>query len=169
MQGFEARATDSATCSQAMVSWNPVGLALCVRRFAVLSLFLLDLLQRSAFLRVFEGPKPSRNASGHAGSLPTLTCVSALVFSHAPAPALIHHLSKHSSHPPSLSLSPPSLSFHLCPSPSHRPCSLPLCLYLSLSLSVSLSLSLSENSFREIAGIFRMVPRGHVQTLTPRT
>ena len=27
----------------------------------------------------------------------------------------------------------------------------------------------SENSFREIAGLFRMAPRGHVQTLTPRT
>jgi len=115
-----SRATDSATCSQAMVSWNPVGLALCVRRFAVLSLFLLDLLQRSAFLRVFEGPKPSRTASGHAGSLPTLTCVSALVFSHAPALALIHHLSKHPSHHPvSLSISSlsvfPSLSLSFSP------------------------------------------------------
>jgi len=28
---------------------------------------------------------------------------------------------------------------------------------------------LAENSFREIAGLFRMAPRGHVQTLTPRT
>ena len=27
----------------------------------------------------------------------------------------------------------------------------------------------SENPFREIAGLFRMAPRGHVQTLTPRT
>ena len=27
----------------------------------------------------------------------------------------------------------------------------------------------SENSFWEIAGLFRMAPRGHVQTLTPRT
>jgi len=27
----------------------------------------------------------------------------------------------------------------------------------------------SGNSFREIAGLFRMTPRGHVQTLTPRT
>ena len=27
----------------------------------------------------------------------------------------------------------------------------------------------SGNSFREIAGLFRMAPRGHVQTLTPRT
>ena len=27
----------------------------------------------------------------------------------------------------------------------------------------------SENSCREIAGLFRMAQRGHVQTLTPRT
>jgi len=31
------------------------------------------------------------------------------------------------------------------------------------------SFVMSENSFREIAGLFRMAPRGHVQTLTPRT
>ena len=41
---------------------------------------------------------------------------------------------------------------------------------LSLSFLLSLFLSFSsEDSFREIAGLFRMAPRGHVETLTPRT
>ena len=31
------------------------------------------------------------------------------------------------------------------------------------------NLPMSENSFREIAGLSRMAPRGHVQTLTSRT
>ena len=34
---------------------------------------------------------------------------------------------------------------------------------------VELTNGCSENSFREIAGLFRMAPRAHVQTLTPRT
>ena len=51
-----------------------------------------------------------------------------------------------------------------------------ICLVLLLSIiSVTPSkmagsrLSLSNNPFREIAGLFRMAPRGHVETLTPHT
>ena len=56
---------------------------------------------------------------------------------------LLHAMCQHTPYtPPSISPSLPSLSFHLCLSPSHRHL-LSLCLSVSLSLCLSVSLSLS--------------------------
>ena len=54
------------------------------------SVFLLARPESTAFLRVLEGQQPSRTAAEHAGSQPTITFVSALVFSLATAPAIIY-------------------------------------------------------------------------------
>jgi len=56
--------------------------------------FLLN-TENTPFLHVFEGPQPSGTASGHAGSMPILIFISALVFSLATDPDIIHHSSQH--------------------------------------------------------------------------
>ena len=42
-------------------------------------------------------------------------------------------------------------------------------MYIYVYIHTYIYMYISGNSFREIAGLFRMAPRGHVQTLTPRT
>jgi len=143
------RATDGATCPQATVSRNPSDLH-CVCDGSQCQRVSARPPKSTSFLRVFEGLKPSRTASGHAGSLPkSLVCL--LLCALMCPLLLLYTISLNTPYtPPSLSLCPASLSFHLCPSPSDRHFSLSLSLslflcfslYLSLSPSISLSLVL---------------------------
>ena len=69
------RATDGATCPQATVSRNPSDLH-CVCDGSQCQRVSARPPKSTSFLRVFEGLKPSRTASGHAGSLPkSLVCL----------------------------------------------------------------------------------------------
>jgi len=88
------RVTAGAICLQATVSRNPSDLH-CVCDGSQCQRVLLVRPESIAFLRVFEGPQPSRTATGHDGSPPILTFVSALVFSLAPASVFTHYLLKH--------------------------------------------------------------------------
>ena len=88
------RATAGATCLQATVSRNLSDLH-CVCDGSQCQRVLLARPESTAFLRVFEGPQPSRTATGHDGSPPIFTFVSALVSSLAPASAITYYLLKY--------------------------------------------------------------------------
>jgi len=87
------RVTAGATCLQATVSRYSSDLH-CVCDGSQCQRVLLARPESTAFLRVFQGPQPSRTATGHDGSPPIFSFVSALVFSLAPASVITHYLLK---------------------------------------------------------------------------